>query len=145
MFAQTIILILLVQVLITLVELVINFKAKSQLKGIFVVLLVAIGWFLIAKLMPYYGLFNRTFSYMPGSLIFVCILFLLSFLYQYKISKNIFFMGITLLSAHWGVLAYLFFGLNISNQIKLTELTLFRDFLFVPRLTTIFLFFAFVT
>ena len=145
MIAQTLLFILLLQVLIALIELLVNFKAKSVLKTIFVLLLVAIAWFVISRLFANYGLYNRLMTTMPGTLIVLGILFLLNFLYQYKVSKSMLVGGISLIIVHWSILAYYWLVLGIPNSIELSELDLFKTFLFFPRVIIILLIFSYAS
>ena len=100
-------------VLITLIEVLFMFRAKSLLKSIFLMLLFSVGLFMLSRFLTLFGYNNRVLMQIPPTLIFVSVLFLLSFLNHYKISKKaiivslfILFLKISFINSYLSINAF---------------------------------------
>ena len=127
-------------VLITLIEVLIKFKAKSLLKGIFLMLLSSVGFFMLARFLTLFGYYNRLLMQIPPTLIFVSVLFLLSFLNHYKISRKTVIISLFFLVLNWGILAYYSLILGLPSEVIVANIPEFSNYLYFVRITLPLLF-----
>jgi AraC-like DNA-binding protein len=121
-------------VLITLIEVLIMFKAKSLLKSIFLMLLSSVGLFMLARFLTLFGYSNRLLMQIPPPLIFVSVLFLLSFLNHYEISKKTVVFSLFILVLNWGILAYFSLILDYPNEVIMANVPEFSNYLYIVRI-----------
>lgn len=123
----------LILVLITFFEVLIIFKAKSLLKSIFLVLLFSIGMYVSARILFLFGYTNRTLLQVPQTLIFLSILYLLSFLNQYKVSRKIVIISLLILGINFSLLAYYRWILDLPSDVIVANITEFSNYIYFFR------------
>jgi AraC-like DNA-binding protein len=134
MFESYLLVSVILLVLITLIEVLIMFKAKSLLKSIFLMLLSSVGLFMHARLLTLFGYNNRLFLQIPPTLIFVSVLFLLSFLNHYKISKIIAIISLFILVLNSSILAYYSWILDLPTDVIVSNIPEFSNYLYFLKI-----------
>jgi AraC-like DNA-binding protein len=127
-------------VLITLIEVLFMFRAKSLLKSIFLMLLFSVGLFMLSRFLTLFGYNNRVLMQIPPTLIFVSVLFLLSFLNHYKISKKAIIVSLFILFLNGGILAYYSLILDLPSEVIVANIPEFSNYLYFFRITLTLLF-----
>ncbi len=103
-------------------------------------LLSSVGFFMLARFLTLFGYYNRLLMQIPPTLIFVSVLFLLSFLNHYKISRKTVIISLFFLVLNWGILAYYSLILDLPNEVIVANIPEFSNYLYFVRITLPLLF-----
>lgn len=120
--------------LITWFEVLFTFKAKSLLKKNFLMLLFSVVWLMLARFFTLFGYNNRLLMQIPPTLICISVLFLLSFLNHFKVSKKTALISLAILVINLANLAFYSFILNIPIGVSLANIPIFSSFIYYFRL-----------